>query len=365
MKISKVETIPLAIPFTHGGKPAGWGGKAWTSLSILLVKVTTEDGITGYGEAFSYHCLRAVQAAFEDMVQPIVTGQKVDDIDALLRDAQQKLHLFGRYGIAMFALSGLDIALWDIAAKEANIPLWQLLGERKQGRLPAYASLYRYGEPEIVAERCSQAIAEGYRWIKLHETEDREVAAARQTVGEDFPIMLDTNCPWSVAEARERAASLRQYGLYWLEEPIFPPENFKALAALQDEFNIPIAAGENACTSFEFEKMFEAGAVRYAQPSVTKVGGVTELRKVASQCSVAGIQLMPHSPYFGPGFLATLHLAALEPTGCIVERFYLSPEASIYGEWIDPTGGDFKLPDGPGLGLTPDPDVIREYRVSV
>ena len=95
MKIVEVETIPLTIPFTHGGKPAGWGGKAWTSLSVLLVKVTTEDGLTGYGEAFSYNCLRAVQSVIEDMVVPIVIGQEVNDIDVFLRGMQQKLHLFG------------------------------------------------------------------------------------------------------------------------------------------------------------------------------------------------------------------------------------------------------------------------------
>ena len=99
--------------------------------------------------------------------------------------------------------------------------------------------------------------------------------------------------------------------------------------------------------------MFEARAVRYAQPSVTKVGGVTELRKVASQCSVAGVQLMPHSPYFGPGFLATLHLAALEPAGCMIERFFLSPEASIYGEWIDPTAALLISPTVRVLGSSP------------
>ena len=98
-------------------------------------------------------------------------------------------------------------------------------------------------EPEIVAERCSQAVEEGYGWIKLHETEDREVAAARQTVGEDFPIMLDTNCPWTEAEAHKRAEALRQFRLHWLEEPIFPPENFKALATLQEKFGIPIEIG--------------------------------------------------------------------------------------------------------------------------
>jgi len=265
MKIAEVETIPLAIPFTHGGKPAGWGGKAWTSLSVLLVKVTTEEGVTGYGEAFSYNCLRPVQAALDDMVAPIIIGQEVDDIGIFLGGVQQQLHLFGRYGILMFALSGLDIALWDIAAKTVNMPLWQLLGERRQDRLPAYASLYRYGEPEIVAERCSQAIEEGYGWIKLHETEDREVAAARQTVGEGFPIMLDTNCPWTEAEAHKRAEALVQFRLHWLEEPIFPPETLKPLRPFRRNSIFPSLQGRMPAPRLSSRRCLRRA--RFATPS--------------------------------------------------------------------------------------------------
>jgi L-alanine-DL-glutamate epimerase-like enolase superfamily enzyme len=167
--------------------------------------------------------------------------------------------------------------------------------------------------------------------------------------------MVDTNCPWTPVEARANAPPPPPPPPPWLEEPIFPPEDFRALAALRRETGIPIAAGENACTSFEFEKMFAAGAVTYAQPSVTKIGGITEFRKVATLAEAAGVALMPHSPYFGPGFLATLQLAAAEARPSLIERFYLKLEASLYGEASDPVRGKFHLPAGPGLGRSPTP----------
>ena len=155
---------------------------------------------------------------------------------------------------------------------------------------------------------------------------------------------------------------LRQYDLHWLEEPIFPPEDFTAIARLREGTGVPMAAGENNCTSFQFRDMFAAGAVDYAQPSVTKVGGVTEFLKVAHLADAAGVTLMPHSPYFGPGFLATLHLLAAHGTpGGMIERYHMDLEASLYGELIKPEDGSFALPTGPGLGRDPDPDVVKTY----
>ncbi len=363
MKIASVAAIPLEIPFTHGGPPAGWGGRPWTCLSVVLVRVETDTGLVGYGEAFGYGCRRAVQAAIEDMVAPIAVGADARDISGLTRRVQQELHLFGRYGITLFALSGLDIALWDIAGKVAGLPLHQLLGGAARDRVPGYASLFKYRDPELVAERSQAAWAEGYRWIKLHETEEPQVKAAREAVGPDVPIMLDTNCPWTPEQARHEALRLKPYDLYWLEEPIFPPEDFAALARLGRQVGIALAAGENACTVFEFEKMLAAGAVAYAQPSVTKVGGVTEARKVAERAALSGVAVMPHSPYFGPGFLATLQLLAAQPDESLCERLYVRLEASLYGEIVDPVAGQFRLPEGAGLGRDPDPDVVREYRV--
>ena len=151
--------------------------------------------------------------------------------------------------------------------------------------------------------------------------------------------------------------------MFWLEEPIFPPEDFRSLARLRQQSGVALAAGENACTAFQFAEMLRAGAVDYVQPSVTKVGGISEFLKVMALADADGIQVMPHSPYFGPGFLATLHLmAARSAPGSLIERFHIDLEASLYGDWIDPKDGAFHIPPGPGLGLDPDPKVLQTYR---
>ena len=363
MKIKAIDTIALDIPFTHGGAPYGWGGQEWKVFSTLLVRVETDTGIVGYGDAFAYGCRHAVQAVVDNMIAPIVIGHDAGDIAGLNHSVQKAMHLFGRYGITIFALSGLDIALWDIAGKAAGLPLHRLLGGAARDSIDGYASLFHYRDADIVAERCQAALDEGFRRIKLHEIAAPEVRAARETIGPDIPLMVDTNCPWTPAQARQAAATFKPYDLYWLEEPIFPPEDYPALAELRRESGVPIAAGENACTAFDFRNMFAAGAVDYAQPSVTKVGGITEFRKIATLAESYGVTIMPHSPYFGPDFVATLHLMAAQAAEGLVERFYLSPEASLYGELIEADNGAFRVPEGPGLGADPDQTVIDRYRV--
>ena len=363
MKIAAVETISVKVPFIFGGAPTGYGGRNWTTNNILLVKVQTDTGLTGWGEAFCYGCTDAVRGALQSMIAPIVIGRDARDIAKLSRDLQQALHLFGRYGITLFALSGLDIALWDIAGKAAGLPLCRLLGGAPR-EVPAYASLFRIGKADMVAARVRLAVQQGYRWIKLHEKEVPEVRAAREAAGPDMPIMVDVNCPWTPEQAKENALKLKPFGMHWLEEPVFPPEDFRSLARVRRETGVALAAGENACTAFQFHEMLRAGAVDYAQPSVTKVGGITEFRKVMALAASYGVTLMPHSPYFGPGFLATLHLAAAQgEPGSLIERFHIDLEASLYGQWIDPVNGMFKVPDGPGLGVEPDMKVIEKYRI--
>lgn len=363
MKIVRIETIPLAIPFASGARISGWRARSYAALETLLLRVETSDGIVGWGEAFSYNCQAAVRAAVDRMVAPLAVGRDARDIAGLLHELQRTLHIYGRYGIANFALSGLDIALWDIAAKRAGRRLVELLGGGARTELDAYASLFRFEDPEQVAARVRVALADGYRFIKLHERGVAEVKAAREAAGAETPLMLDTNCAWTPAEARDMARRLAPLDLRWIEEPIFPPEDFQSLARLRAEGGIPIAAGENACTAFEFQKLLAARAVSYAQPSVTKVGGITEFRKVAALAEADGIALAPHSPYFGPGFLATLHLIAAQPAPMPVEHFYLSLEAMPYGALNMPVGGKFRLPAEPGLGPDPDPAVIKDFRI--
>jgi D-galactarolactone cycloisomerase len=355
--------VPLSIPSDYGADAMRLGSGGWKSLDFCLVRVDTDAGLTGWGEAFSYSCRRAVVAAVKDMIAPIAVGRDAGDIAGLHAEIQRRLHIFGRFGITAFALSGLDIALWDLAGKVAGKPLHALLGGAKREKLACYASLLRYSEPALVARQCEQALSEAYSAIKLHEVSEPAIAAARAAVPRDTPLLLDVNCEWSVAEAIAIGRRLAPLEPGWFEEPVFPPEDGAGLRAVGEATGIPIAAGENCCFASQFAALFDAGAVQYAQPSVTKVGGVTEFREVASLASRRGVQLAPHSPYFGPGALATLHLVAALAPKARFEYFYLRAEAPLFGSLLSPRRGELQVPSAPGLGADPDPGVLRRYRV--
>lgn len=358
MKITRIEALPLAIPY-HIGEGRGGRIGAASRLDFCLVRVETDAGLVGWGEAFSYHCRSAVVAAVRDMIAPLAIGHDALDRDGLNFKIQKQLHIFGRMGIQCYALSGLDVALWDLAGKAAGKPLHALLGGAKRTVLPCYASLLRYGEPALVAQYSARARSEGFGAVKLHEVTEPAVAAARAAVG-DLPLMVDVNCEWSREDAVAAARAFAPHRLDWLEEPVFPPEDFHGLRAIGEAGGVPLAAGENLCYATQFAAMLEARAVAYAQPSVTKVGGVSEFRKVAQLASAAGARLAPHSPYFGPGAVATLHLIAALAPEARFELFYLWAEATLYPGLFG--GPGVTLPPGPGLGVDPDPKVIERYR---
>ena len=158
------------------------------------------------------------------------------------------------------------------------------------------------------------------------------------------------------------ARAFRRFDLHWLEEPVWPPEDFAGLASVRAE-GVPIAAGENMASPVEFLHAMQAGALDIAQPSVTKIGGVTEARRVIAVAETHGVRVVPHCAYFGPGFLASLHLAASLPDRPPLERLYLDTEASLFGRYTAALDGAIPVPPGPGLGCDPDPDVIASYEV--
>jgi L-alanine-DL-glutamate epimerase-like enolase superfamily enzyme len=362
MKITRVEAVPLSIPCRYGADSWSLGTGGWKALDFCLVRVDTDAGLTGWGEAFSYSCRRPVAAAVKDMIAPVAVGHDATDIAGLHATIQKRLHIFGRFGIAAFALSGLDIALWDIAGKAAGKPLHALLGGARRERLACYASLLRYADGPLAARYCEQALGEGFGAIKLHEVSEPVVAAARAAVPRETALMLDVNCEWSVADAIAVGKRLAPLGLDWFEEPVFPPEDGAGLRAVGEACGIPIAAGENCCFATQFSALFDARAVQIAQPSVTKVGGISEFRRVAALAVQHKVRLAPHSPYFGPGALATLHLiAALAPQERF-EYFYLQVDAALYGDLLAPERGELPVPQEPGLGADPDAEVLRRYR---
>ena len=368
MLITDVRAHHISIPYDSGVASFRQGASAISALDIVLVEVSTDAGVTGWGDAFGYVCPRTTLTAVNEMIAPQARGQTVPDaadIPAFMEQIQRNLHLFGRYGVTMFAISGLDIALWDLAARVKGVPLRQLIGETKRKRIPAYASLLRIGKPELVAGECEVARRQGYTAIKLHETTAPAVYAARQAIGPGVPLMVDMNCPMDGPAAIAFAHSCRDAAPMFLEEPVWPPEDFATLAEVRSKGGLDIAAGENACTAYQFSQMMKARAVSHAQPSVTKVGGITEYLKVVALADELGVRLAPHSPYFGPGLLATLQLLSLRDDATFVEIFYMKREACLWRGRTEPdANGNVRVPDGVGLGYEPDRDVMERYRAA-
>jgi len=366
MSIVRAEAIPLRLPFEMGGPKPLFAGLP-RQMEMLLIRVETDQGLVGWGEAFSLAIWPAVRSAFEHLVAPLVIGQDETDIAGISERLQRQFHILGRGGAAMYALSGLDIALWDLAGKRAGKPLHALLGKAHHNSLPAYASLMRYGDKDLVTRNTSEALSRGYRAIKLHEVKTDAVHAARAAIdasGTQSALMVDVNCPWTVAQSLAMADEFRDCDLLWLEEPVWPPEDFAGLAKVRQSCGLKIAAGENNMSAPHFAQMLHAGAVDFAQPSVTKIGGVTEYLKVMQLAAAHGTPLMPHSPYFGPGLLATLHLTTLLRDETMIEASFADLGASPLGDAIAVRDGRLQVPQGPGLGCDPDMAVVTRYRVA-
>jgi L-alanine-DL-glutamate epimerase-like enolase superfamily enzyme len=364
MIVTGVESVPLRIPLTQDRRSAtsAWSRADRAAVDSLLVRVTTDQGLEGWGEAFGMLGVPVARSAVDYLVAPLCIGRDASQIAALMRDLQQALLVFGRGGPVTHALSAVDIALWDIAGKAADAPLHRLLGGGLAD-LGCYASIEAYADPSRVRARARQALEDGFTSLKLHETDISSVRGVREEVGPGTELMLDVNCAWTVDEVRRLAAELRDLRLRWLEEPVWPPEDYDGLAELRRLEGIPIAAGENVATLMDFDRLLGAGAVDFVQPSPAKMGGVTELCKVFSLAAVHNVPVMPHSYYDGPGLLAATQVtAALGTAESMVEWRYFDLEARIYGAALGAEGGRIDVPQGPGLGIDPDPEVMRAYR---
>lgn len=361
MKITDVQAHLLAIPLDEKEFPASW---AWGSFNQIIVVIKTNEGITGYGEAFGYGVPQATVSVINQVLKPILIGADPTSIASLQEQMYRQTHLFGRYGITTFAISGVDIALWDIAGKCAGLPLYRLFGGAGVKKIPAYASLSRYGDLAQLKKAALHAKKAGYTMIKLHQLDVESVRTVRKAVGEGIGLTVDVNCAWTPERALAMTRQFSPYNLQWLEEPVWPPEDFKSLARLGQLSGLPLAAGENACTVFQFHEMLKAGAAIYIQPSVVKVGGASEWRKVAALAEAYNVRIAPHSPYFGPGLLATAHLIASCPCAESLEHLYFQLKAGVFTERLKFERGYFILPQGPGIGLDIDWKIMKRYSLT-
>ncbi len=365
MKITAIEPFHISVPYDFGNSAQNAAAVQWPKMETLFVKVTTDEGVVGWGEGFGLAACGITKVAVEKAVAPLALGRDPTDIDALMTEIAYRQRNCSRNGPVGFALSALDIALWDIAGKRAGKPLYRLLGGMETvERMPAYASLLRYGNADMVRHNSAKALARGYKDVKLHEIGVAEIAAAREAIGADIALTVDASCAWTVPQAIEMAKKLLPHGLKWLEEPLWPPEDYAGMVRLKSEGGIATAAGENAGTLADIAQLLSTARVDYIQPSVTKIGGISAMRRIAEIARRSGTKLAPHSPYFGPGLIATIHFAASIPERPTIERFYLDLEASPLGALVEAPGGFMRMPQGPGLGIEVDAAVLTKYRAS-
>ena len=366
MRISAIDVFELDIPFADGGEDYGAASDRWQRLECIYLRVRTAGGLIGWGECFAYGCRAAVSAALRDMVIPLAIGCDAGDPEGTTGLIQKKLHLFGRYGIAMFAISGLDIALWDIRAQALNRPLFAALGfgEGVPDAIEAYASLVHYGSARAVRAAAGRAVEEGYCSVKLHEPEMDCIRAGRSGAGFATHFTLDFNCRFTLEEALSLGREWESVNPAWVEEPIYPPEDLAALLRISLETGLKLSSGENACTRYEFSNLISSGAIAFPQPSVTKVGGISEAVAILAQARSQGLTCMLHSPYIGPGYVATLHLLPLTLPGSMFEYLYVTPAAQPSHDAILPEGGRIAVRDAPGLGFKPDWSVFDRYAVN-
>ena len=362
--ITKVETIRVALPFATGGPRVGMRSAlpAWLKMESVILRIETADGLEGWGEAFGHLMAPASEAVLNNIVGPMLLGKDARAIAQRIDELERPLHGLGRSGPAMYALSAVDIALWDLAGKRAGMPVFRLLGG-DNAELRRYASLMRYaGDTDAVSANVTRAREHGFTTIKLHETTIPAFRAARQAVDAQDRICLDVNCPWTVAQARAVAREIAADDFHWLEEPVCPPENFAALAAVRGE-GVPVSAGENMTTLLDFKAAFDAGALDNVQPSVTKCGGISAMLRVFALAQAYPVRVVPHCFYWGPGYHATAHLAAARPEPTLLETAFITFAVQPHA-LFDSTSATLRLSDAPGLGFDADWDALSPYLVS-
>ncbi len=351
----------MRLPFHHWSPPPLFAGRPRDKLDSALVRVQTRDGTVAWGESYCVEA-RALTAVFETLIAPLACGKNASD-KALLPVMQRTLHNLGRSGPVVHALAGLDIALWDLRAKRAGVPLYALLGGKRRNRVRAYASLLQYyGDGQRLDAVTTQALKQGYTELKLHERTADALAAVRRAAGPGLPIMVDTNCAWSPSEAPAAINAMSEFAPYWIEEPLWPPEDDRALAELNRLCNVPLAVGENASSAYALEQLVDDAAVQYVQPSVIKLG-LSAAWDISLRCRGTPVICAPQVAFFGPGYLASLHLIAAQEQEVSLERLYVELMHVPYAHTIPIENGWVDVPDALGLGADPEPDLAEgRYR---
>jgi L-alanine-DL-glutamate epimerase-like enolase superfamily enzyme len=372
VKITRIETLYLRLPQVKEQADSG--------QDALIVRIETDAGVHGIGEVDS--APMAVKGMIEGpYCHPLNSG-----LGALLigEDPLQTEYLWykmyrenvyaGRRGIAIHAMSGIDMALWDIKGKVLGLPIWKLLGGGFHQRIRAYASSLFGATPCETGERARRFRDKGFGavkfgWAPMGEDAATDVALVREAragLGEEGDLLIDAGLAWDVKTAIQRARAFSEFNIFWLEEPLLP-DDYRGYSRLASATDIPIAAGEEESERRSFVELMDKGRIDVVQVDLTRCGGFTEAMKIASLASDRGLRCVNHGFTTYINVAAALHFLNSIPNSFITE--FVVEEGTQLREEITlqrmvAQDGTLAIPQEPGLGIELNPKGIEKYRVA-
>lgn len=381
MKITDVEVLILKAP-GPGNVPPGGSEEAYGIKFLGIVKVTTDAGITGYADIESQpHVVRAIVDApssgsaygFEGL-KSVVIGKDPFDVERLWYEMYMASVYYGRRGAAIQAISGIDIALWDIMGKALGMPVYKLLGGGFRDKIRAYASTLFRPDPKSMGEACKRYVAEGFTAVKFgwgvfgqnREHDIRLVEAARLALGDHVDLLIDAG--WYVhrtpKEAIDLVHGIESYRPFFVEE-LLHPEDYDGYARVAESVDTLIACGEQEATEWGFKTLIERGKVDVVQPDLSRCGGFTAARKIVHMAEMNDRLCIPHAWLSDLLTAATLHLNASMRRSVFLEFNVTAGPLSreICKQPIRMKDGYVAVPQGPGLGVEIDENAIQKYRI--
>lgn len=382
MKITNVEAFILESPFENTA-PEG-SEEARGVKHCLLLKVSTDEGITGWSdiETSSHVGVAAVNAPdsspFFEGLRAIVMNEDPFDVERLWDKVYRRSIYYGRRGVAMQLLSGFDIACHDIIGKATGKPIYKILGGARRERVRAYASTLFRPTPQAIKEACAFYLERGFTAIKFGwgvfgedpKLDIRLVEAAREAVGSEVELMVDPG--WmvdrSAYDAIALCRALEPYDIYWLED-FMHPENYEGYAKTKAAgLKTRLAAGEQEATGWGFRQLIQQGGIDVVQPDITRCGGFTQIRKILWEAEYAGVDVCPHAWLTDLNTAAALHVNAILPRSLFLE--YNVSDNPMLREVIEnpvqlDESGYIAVPDGPGLGIEINEAAVRKFCVNL
>lgn len=375
MKIVDLKTTMLYSPFKESISDAA---RQIKGRDVLLIEIFTDEGITGLGFLTGLGVahgseMQVINVIVEKSLKPMLVGEDPTNIERLWHKMYNGTTRFGRKGAAVRAISGVDIALWDLLGKKSNLPVYKLLGGYND-KVKIYASGGFYKEKndlENLVDEMKSYVSQGFKALKMKVGRDlvgdiKRVRAVRKAIGDDIDLLIDANEAWDFNTALKFIKGIEEYNIYWLEEPV-APDDIEGYINLTSKSSIPIAAGENEYTRFGFKDLILNKAVTVVQPDVTRVGGITEWIKVAALASAWSMPCVTHAVQE-----VHLSLVAAVSNAPMMEYFthdqYLQTFLSEL--FIEPLSlhnfkdGFVDAPLEPGLGLQLDIDLVKKYAVN-